>query len=497
MTKIKMILVIYTLLMSIIIVAKDDYVVITKLRGRVTIEDSSDGTLVVGDRIPFGKVVSTGSKSFVKMRYPDNSQVLLGGNSKIAIKKTKTNDPGVLGLVYGKMKAVVQPSNIRERSDHKFFVVTKNAAMGVRGTSFWSKFDRKTEKTTLLTESGLVSFVKTQNNLMNLKDTDVLQEKLKKSLFSKKARLVKKHQLSIVEKNSQFASLPKQIKKNKFERITRGDSNIDSTQAERELQKIKLRPVGNDREQKNQQERKKGLEDKRQNNSREANVRRKESEEGKKIKSDEEIRKRRQQEDEKARSQNENESRRRSQEQDVEQRRKEQDAKQRRKEQDAEQRRKEQDAAQRRKEQDAEQRRKERDVEQRRKEQDAEQRRKEQDAAQRRKEQDAAQRRKERDVEQRRKEQDAEQRRKEKDAAQRRKEQDAEQRRKEQEIAQKMKAQAAAVEQSRKEQEAAQKMKELQAAAVAEQLRKKQEAEQQAAAAEQLRKKQDAAQRLR
>ncbi|MCR9204447.1 MAG: FecR domain-containing protein, partial [Halobacteriovoraceae bacterium] len=119
-------------------------------------------TLKVGDKVREDTSILTGDKSFVQIKYDDGSRTSLGPNSKIVVVKMDKKGNGVLNLLKGRVR-----NNVKQdyEGKKKFYVRTRNAALGVRGTEFETIYNSDSNLTSLLTYKGEVAMVKTKDNI--------------------------------------------------------------------------------------------------------------------------------------------------------------------------------------------------------------------------------------------------------------------------------------------------------------------------------------------
>ncbi|MGZ3650099.1 MAG: FecR family protein [Bdellovibrionota bacterium] len=111
-------------------------------------------------------VVSTGAKSFVKIWLADGSTFSLGAESSMRLSPVKAQEPLLLDLLLGTIRAKVIKSQVMGadgKPKEKLFIRTKTAAMGIRGTDFYVSLSPQSEATTLITFEGLVAFSKRMN----------------------------------------------------------------------------------------------------------------------------------------------------------------------------------------------------------------------------------------------------------------------------------------------------------------------------------------------
>ena len=144
---------------------------IEKLRGIVTV--LSPGALhahkaVRGDQLVADSSIVTKPRSFVKVLYNDGSTVNLGPKSKIIlVEMQKDTGVGVISLLKGKIRASIKKRKSGQRkTKNKFFVKTRSAALGVRGTSFQITYNPENDATSLLTFEGKVAMVKVDDRII-------------------------------------------------------------------------------------------------------------------------------------------------------------------------------------------------------------------------------------------------------------------------------------------------------------------------------------------
>lgn len=131
-------------------------------RGKVTKLDPR-GTKATpvkkGDKLLEDTSVVTGDKSFVKIKFADNSTMNLGPNSKIVISKMPEKKANMVNLLTGMIKAEVKKNSNKE-SKNKMLIKTRSAVMGVRGTKFQTTYNATNKRTALVTIEGKVAMAK-------------------------------------------------------------------------------------------------------------------------------------------------------------------------------------------------------------------------------------------------------------------------------------------------------------------------------------------------
>jgi hypothetical protein len=126
----------------------------------------------IGDKFSEDTSILTGAKSFIKIKFKDNTEINLGPESKIVISEMKSSSPGVISLLKGKIRTEVEKNKSAE-SANKFFIKTRTAAMGVRGTEFQTIYNPENRVTSLLTYKGEVAMAKIdETTYRKLEDLD-------------------------------------------------------------------------------------------------------------------------------------------------------------------------------------------------------------------------------------------------------------------------------------------------------------------------------------
>ncbi|MFA6238655.1 MAG: FecR family protein [Bacteriovorax sp.] len=154
-----------------------------KLRGEIT--QLSPGAriarkVVSGDRFLEDTSIVTGPNSFIKIKFADSSEINVGPESKIVITEMKNDSVGIISLLKGKIRTEVQ--KVSKTNTNRFFIKTRTAAMGVRGTEFQTIYNPENKMTSLLTYKGEVAMAKvdekTYERLENAPVKSVVRDEL-------------------------------------------------------------------------------------------------------------------------------------------------------------------------------------------------------------------------------------------------------------------------------------------------------------------------------
>ena len=135
---------------------------VVKIRGDVTMlapRARLAHKVEIGDKFLEDTSILTGSKSFIKIKFIDNTEINLGPDSKIVIAEMKKDSVGIISLLKGRLRTEVQ-KDTNKPEVNKFFIRTRTAALGVRGTDFQTIYNPDIKMTSLLTYRGEVAMAK-------------------------------------------------------------------------------------------------------------------------------------------------------------------------------------------------------------------------------------------------------------------------------------------------------------------------------------------------
>ena len=104
-----------------------------------------------GEKIKEDSSILTGSKSFARIKLDNGSVLNLGPKSKMVIVLMKKEEESIISMLKGKVRAKVN----KKEKEH-FFIKSKTAALGVRGTEFVFHYNPETQKSSVLTYEGKV-----------------------------------------------------------------------------------------------------------------------------------------------------------------------------------------------------------------------------------------------------------------------------------------------------------------------------------------------------
>lgn len=139
---------------------------ILRKRGDITFISSQNEELdlEIGKSYKGPGIVKSGEKSFVRLQLSDKNFITVGSNSSVKVEGFKTHPATLINLLKGKIRGQI---NKAPSDDHKMYINTRSAALGVRGTDFIVTYNDKNHITSNITLDGEVDIYKKS-------DTDVL-----------------------------------------------------------------------------------------------------------------------------------------------------------------------------------------------------------------------------------------------------------------------------------------------------------------------------------
>ncbi len=138
-------------------------------RGIATVQrGSARQNIAVGMRLGEGDLVETAEKSFVSLRLPDDSTVVMPSRSSVRIERLRRTLLGgavdrLFSIVKGRARATVTPMS---DPDSRFDMSTPMAVSAVRGTEFRMSFDPGARRTTTEVTEGKVAFARATGDSM-------------------------------------------------------------------------------------------------------------------------------------------------------------------------------------------------------------------------------------------------------------------------------------------------------------------------------------------
>lgn len=146
------------------------------LKGRATQlppHSESAKALQVGDSLLEDTSILTDERSFVRIKFNDGSLMNIGSSSKVVLVEMTKNEVSLISLLKGKVRTKVTKEAEGE-GENKFFIKTRSAALGVRGTDFQATYNPDNKLTSLVTLEGEVAMVKIDE--LNRKKLDILEK---------------------------------------------------------------------------------------------------------------------------------------------------------------------------------------------------------------------------------------------------------------------------------------------------------------------------------
>lgn len=213
---------------------------VVKLRGEIT--QLSPGARLarkvnLGDKFVEDTSIVTGPKSFIKIKLIDNSELNVGPESKVVITEMKKDSVGIISLLKGRIRTEVQ-KDAKDPEANKFFVKTRTAALGVRGTEFQTIYNPDNKMTSLLTYKGEVAMAKVDEKtfarLENAPSIEVVRDDVTKEpeIVETPAKKLDEHEeLNKILKNKSAVIVPP------------GQSSFSSDSLKKTSLPVKISPV--------------------------------------------------------------------------------------------------------------------------------------------------------------------------------------------------------------------------------------------------------------
>lgn len=131
------------------------------LRGKAKTGDGK--AIAEKQKIDPGTSVITEAGSFVRLLFPDNTQLNVGPNTTMKIEAGKPGEASIVDLVGGSIRAKVTKDLLKKDDGpvkEKMVIKTKTAAMGIRGTELNASFNPLNNITALITFEGIVAMAR-------------------------------------------------------------------------------------------------------------------------------------------------------------------------------------------------------------------------------------------------------------------------------------------------------------------------------------------------
>lgn len=222
--------------------AKTPIASVAKIRGNVTklLPGALEATVLeAGDQLPEDTSIVTGPKSFVKIVFIDKSELNMGPESKIVISEMNPNEQvGIISLLKGRIRTEVEKSQRpNSQNQNKFYIRTRTAALGVRGTDFQTIYNPENRMTSLLTYKGAVAMAKVDDSTHQRFETS--ETKVVRDDVTKAPEIQKVPGKMIDEKTE----LKKVLASNDVVIVPPGQSSFSSQALKKSSLPVKISPV--------------------------------------------------------------------------------------------------------------------------------------------------------------------------------------------------------------------------------------------------------------
>jgi hypothetical protein len=176
---------------------------VVKLRGSVTqLEPGAKiaRAVALGDKLREDSSLVTASKSFVRIKFKDNTIMSVGPRSKVSVLETKKDGTSFIHLLKGTIRSKVNKSS--GKSKHKYYVKTRSAAMAVRGTEFQAVYNPDNNISSLLAYEGEVAMAKIEENPAD--ELKRLKKLRRKQLKNQKVETSASGEVDVIESKPRY-----------------------------------------------------------------------------------------------------------------------------------------------------------------------------------------------------------------------------------------------------------------------------------------------------
>lgn len=200
---------------------------VEKISGSVRVKKLITGSILAlneKDFVDEGDFIQTSEKSFVKLQFTDETQVLISPNSKFLIRAFPKDDAGILIILKGEVRSLVSkkyPEKV-DQSKSKLYLKTRTAVFGIRGTDFQIDYSPETQNTSLITFEGRVAMTALEEDNPKLD-----RNKMEELLNRREAVLVESGHASVVDRSfSKKTMRPVRINESQFKILKEKNSQL-------------------------------------------------------------------------------------------------------------------------------------------------------------------------------------------------------------------------------------------------------------------------------
>lgn len=215
---------------------------IVKLKGYVSqlyLGSRQAKGLSLQDKLQEDTSILTGTKSMIRIKFFDNTEITVGSNSKIVLSDFKNKDFSSITLLKGRMRVTsLNNENLTPRIN--FFIKTINAVVGASTADYQVVYNSENKLTSILTFKGEVFLSKNDQRIQEkfpFSKTEILRDEESKNpllqkvkpqsnnfleiynqmLNSQTARKVLAGQNSMMNNNFDLPTIPVKISLNQFQ----------------------------------------------------------------------------------------------------------------------------------------------------------------------------------------------------------------------------------------------------------------------------------------
>lgn len=138
---------------------------VMKLRGDVTQLESGAKVarkVMLGEKLREDSSLLTGNKSFVRIKFKDNTTMNVGPRSKVSVLETRQDGTSFIHLLKGTIRSKV--NKLDGKTKYKYYLKTRSSAMAVRGTEFQAVYNPENNVSSILAYEGEVAMAKVEED---------------------------------------------------------------------------------------------------------------------------------------------------------------------------------------------------------------------------------------------------------------------------------------------------------------------------------------------
>lgn len=156
--------------------------------------------VVIGDKLREDSSLLTGSKSFIRIKFKDNSTMNVGPRSKVSVLESRKDGTSFIHLLKGTIRSKVNKS--QGKTKYKYYLKTRSSAMAVRGTEFQAVYNPENNVSSLLAYEGEVAMAKIEEDPAS--EIKRLKKIRRKQLKNQKLETTASGEVEVIETRAKY-----------------------------------------------------------------------------------------------------------------------------------------------------------------------------------------------------------------------------------------------------------------------------------------------------